>query len=100
MKRTSTALLLALLLTGCAVHTTARPQPEADDDTGATVASVWTVPGRALVCGGAAVLSAVTMTVTFGLEYETASQIMHGGCSGPWVASPQIVRAGGSVGPR
>jgi hypothetical protein len=24
------------------------------------------------------------MTITFGNAYESASELMHGGCSGPW----------------
>ncbi len=96
MKRPLATLLIVLCLAGCAVHTSSVPGPAAEDRLGAGVADAWYVPGKALACGGAALLSAVTMTVTFGLEYETASQIMHGGCSGPWLASPQVVRNGGS----
>jgi hypothetical protein len=96
MARLMSAVLAIVMLSGCAAHVATQPQPLADDRLGAGVADAWYVPGKALACGGAALLSAVTMTVTFGLEYETASQIMHGGCSGPWVASPQVVRDGGS----
>ena len=92
MMRSLSAVLMVLLLAGCAMHTRTQPQPEADDRIGADVANVWYVPGRAMVCAGAALLSVVTMTMTFGQEYETASEIMHGGCSGPWLASPQEIR--------
>ena len=100
MVRLLSMVLLTVLLTGCAAHVASQPQPLEDDYRGTTVANFWYVPGKAIVCGGAAVLSAVTMTATFGLEYETASQIMHGGCSGPWFASPQRVRDGAATASR
>jgi hypothetical protein len=90
--RPLSVLLVMVFLAGCAAHVATKPQPELDDGVGASVADVWYVPGRALVCVGAAALSVVTMTVTFGQEYETASEIMHGGCSGPWLVRPQEIR--------
>jgi hypothetical protein len=97
MIRMLSVVLIAVLLTGCAAHVRSDPQPRplADDRSGAVLADIWHVPGRAATCAGAAVLSIVTMTVTFGYEYETASQIMHGGCGGPWLASPQAIRDAG-----
>ena len=92
VRRLVSMALLTVMLSGCAAHVASQPQPLEDDYTGATAADIWYIPGRAIVCGGAAVLSAVTMTLTFGMEYRTASTIMHGGCSGPWTASPQVVR--------
>jgi hypothetical protein len=92
MVRTLSVVLIMILVAGCAAHVVTRPQPETDDRVGASAADVWYVPGRALVCVGAAALSVVTMTVTFGQEYETASEIMHGGCSGPWLVRPQEIR--------
>jgi hypothetical protein len=91
-------LLVGVLLTGCAAHKLSDPQPRAlaDDRSGAVLADIWHVPGRAMACAGAAALSVVTMTVTFGYEYETASQLMHGGCSGPWLASPREIRDAGA----
>ena len=92
MMRSLSAVLMVVLLTGCAMHTRTQPQAEGDDRTGADVANVWHVPGRALTCAGAAALSIITMTLTFGNEYETASEIMHGGCSGPWLVRAQEIR--------
>jgi len=92
MMRILSVVLMVVLVTGCAVHSRTAPQVEADDTRGADAANVWYVPGRALVCAGAGLLAGVTLTVTFGQEYETASEIMHGGCSGPWFSSPQDIR--------
>jgi hypothetical protein len=92
MRRTLSVVLMAVLVAGCAAHLKTDPRPTTDDGIGASGADVWYVPGRALVCAGAAALSVVTMTVTFGQEYETASEIMHGGCSGPWLVRPQEIR--------
>ena len=92
MKRILSVVLVSVLVAGCAVHTASDRQPGPDDESGTVAADVWYVPGKALVCGGAALLSFVTLGMTFGLEYEAASEIMHGGCSGPWFASPQEVR--------
>lgn len=98
MVRLLSAALIVVLAAGCAVHTRSDPQPRplSDDRSGAVLADIWHVPGRAMACAGAAALSIVTMTVTFGYEYETASQIMHGGCSGPWLASPREIRDAGA----
>src|SRR5215813_2276711 len=95
MMRAAATVLSVVLLAGCAVHTRTAPEPGSDDTVGADGSNVWYVPGRALVCAGAGLLSVVTLTVTFGQEYETASEIMHGGCSGPWFSSPQEIRDAG-----
>jgi hypothetical protein len=83
-------LLLVALAAGCATRGEPRPGASADGDrpattTGTAAANVWYVPGRAVTCGGAAILAGVVMTITFGNAYESASELMHGGCSGPWV---------------
>ena len=62
------------------------------DETGSIAANVWYVPGSALVCGLGAMSAGVVMTLTLGQSYEQASQIMHGGCSGPWVLQPSDLR--------
>ena len=86
-------LTLALLMvSGCATHTMAERAPRADDRAGAAVAKVWYVPGRALVCGSSALLAGAVLTITFGHEYKAASQLMHGGCAGPWTVTAQAVR--------
>jgi hypothetical protein len=33
------------------------------------------------------------MTVTLGNEYRGASELMHGGCSGPWTLRAEDVRS-------
>jgi hypothetical protein len=81
--------LVAIFVVGCASHTPPAPAngriPESDDETGSIAANIWYVPGRALVCGFGAISAGLVMTVTLGQSYEEASQLMHGGCSGPWV---------------
>ena len=88
--------LVAMLASGCALHTPPAPsdarQPGTDDTVGAAVANVWYVPGRALLCGAGATMSAVVMTLTLGQGYDSASELMHGGCSGPWLVSPGAIR--------
>jgi hypothetical protein len=89
-------MLLASLLAGCATHTGPTPMdgrvPDADDEAGSIAANIWYVPGRGLVCGLGALSAGVVMTLTLGQSYEQASQIMHGGCSGPWVLQPSDLR--------
>jgi hypothetical protein len=98
MKRQSVVsfMLLTALVAGCATH---RPPMtadgralSADDEAGSVVTNFWYVPGRALVCGGAGILSGVVLTMTLGQSYEDASQIMHGGCSGPWIVRASDIR--------
>jgi hypothetical protein len=90
--RVITVLLAATLLTGCATHYKADRRPAADDRLGAVAANVWYVPGRALICGASALLAGAAMTLTFGQSYEGASQVMHGGCAGPWTVEAEDVR--------
>jgi hypothetical protein len=85
-------ILVAALLTGCAMHSRTEPGPRADDRAGAVAANVWYVPGRVLVCGMTALLVGVALTVTLGQVYDDASQIMHGGCAGPWTVKPDEIR--------
>jgi hypothetical protein len=89
------ALLLALTA-GCAVHTPPAPvdarTPAADDEAGSTASNILYAPGRGLLCGSSAVMAGLVMVVTLGQSYDTASELMHGGCSGPWVVRPSDVR--------
>ena len=89
------AVLTIALLAGCATHRPPAPsagqRPAADETAGSIAANVAYVPGRALVCGGSAILAGVVMLVTFGQSYEGASTLMHGGCSGPWVLGPEEI---------
>jgi hypothetical protein len=86
------SLVAVLALAGCAMHGPARPQAEADDRAGAGAANLWYTPGRVIVCGSSVVLAGVVMIATLGYSYESASELMHGGCSEPWSVSPQDVR--------
>jgi hypothetical protein len=93
VQRFLSILLGAVLLTGCAAHTkSGAPRVHTDDHVGAGVANVWYVPGRALFCGATAVVAGVVMTLTLGQSYDSASQLMHGGCSGPWTVGPREIR--------
>lgn len=95
-QRVISLVLLAVLVAGCATHTAPAPVdgrvPDADDETGSIAANLWYVPGRALVCGLGAISAGVVMTLTMGQSYEDASQIMHGGCSGPWIVRASDIR--------
>lgn len=92
MRRRYASVLLLAALAGCATHYRAEPGPRGDDRAGATAANVWHVPGRGLVCGASALLAGVVLTVTLGQQYEGASQLMHGGCAGPWTVQPEEIR--------
>ena len=83
------SLIGAMALSGCAMHGPGRPHTEVDERAAADVANIWYAPGRAIVCATGAVVSGVTMLMTLGQSYELASQVMHGGCSGPWTISQQ-----------
>jgi hypothetical protein len=92
-QRLLSIFLGAVLLAGCAAHTkSGEPRVQTDDRIGAGVANVWYAPGRALVCAGSAVLAGVVMTFTFGQSYDSASELLHSGCSGPWTLGPRDIR--------
>jgi hypothetical protein len=98
----SLVLIVTIVLTGMTVPTEAQqavpaaPATTGDSDAasvaGATVANIWYVPGRALVCGGGLLVSATIMTVTFGHSYDDATVVAKGVCSGPWVIRPADIR--------
>jgi hypothetical protein len=90
--RLVTVVLVATLLGACATHSRTDRRPTADDRQGAVAANVWYVPGRALVCGASALLAGAVLTLTFGQSYEDASQVMHGGCAGPWKVQAEDIR--------
>lgn len=90
-------LVVALILVGCATHrgpvrTTEPARHDGGDRAAAAVSNLWYVPGRAIVCGASAVLSGAIMTLTLGHSYDDATQIMRGGCSGPWTVQPTDIR--------
>jgi uncharacterized lipoprotein YbaY len=91
-RRSTSVILAAVLLAGCATHYRAQPAPGADDRTGAAVVNVWYVPGRALMCGGSALLAGAVLTLTLGQDYEGPARLMHGGCAGPWTVGAKEVR--------
>jgi len=37
-------------------------------------------------------LAGAALTLTLGQVYEDASQIMHGGCAGPWTVEAEEIR--------
>lgn len=89
-------ILMTTLASGCAMHTPPAPMDArpvgTDDNVGAVAANLWYVPSRAFLCGVGATISAAVMTVTLGQGYDSASEIMHGGCSGPWVLHSSDIR--------
>ena len=103
-QRVASFMLVAALVAGCAAHRA--PEPAAwrspttadgrvlapDDEIGAIAANIWYAPGRALLCGGSATMAGLIMTLTLGQSYDSASALMHGGCSGPWLVRPADIR--------
>ena len=89
-------VLVAGLLAGCATHQPPAPVdgrvPAADDQAGSVAANILYVPGRGLLCGASGLMAGVVMLVTFGQSYDSASELLHGGCSGPWVLGSSDVR--------
>ena len=91
MKLSGLTLILIVMI-GCATHKIAERTPGADDRAGAVVANIWHVPGRALVCASSALLAGAALTITLGQASESASELMHGGCAGPWTVTAQDIR--------
>ena len=95
-RRLTILVLVAALIAGCAAHTPPAPvngrAPAADDEAGSIAANLLYAPGRGLLCGGSALMAGLVMVVTMGQSYDTASELMHGGCSGPWIVRPSDIR--------
>lgn len=64
---------------------------------GSTILTVVHVPLKVALCGTAAVLSGITYLVTFGSRHvaKDASDTVKGVCTGPYIISPQRLRAQG-----
>ncbi len=60
---------------------------------GAAVASAFSVPGRAVLCGVGSVLTVATLLITFGSGYAWAKAVFEEGCVGKWVVTPDDLRA-------
>ena len=60
---------------------------------GATVATLFSLPGRAVLCTAGSALSLVTMLVTFGSGYGAAKGLFEEGCIGKWIVTPDDLRA-------
>ena len=63
---------------------------------GAAVASAFSVPGRALLCGVGSVVTVGVLLITFGTGYHTAKSLFEEGCGGKWVVTPDDLRAANS----
>jgi predicted lipid-binding transport protein (Tim44 family) len=68
-------------------------QNEAAYQTGAVVASAFSVPGRVILCGLGSGLTLATLLVTLGTGYSAAKSIFEEGCLGKWVVTPEDLRA-------
>jgi hypothetical protein len=75
-----------------------RMSPPAEEDypgayqTGAAVASAFSVPGRAIICVTGSVFSVLALVVTFGSGYGAAKSIFEEGCIGRWIVTPDDLR--------
>ena len=97
MKQSIVAFLVgATLLGACATHQPPPPAdgriPAADDEVGSVAANILYAPGRALLCGYSGLSAGLLMILTLGQSYDDASELMHGGCSGPWLLRASNIR--------
>jgi hypothetical protein len=89
--------LLALLIiatgapTGVADERPKEP-PSAGANAAAAVGDVFSVPGKAIVCGVSGVLYVATMALTFGALYQEATDFVKGGCGGKWVLTGEDIK--------
>ena len=60
---------------------------------GAAVASAFSVPGRALLCGVGSVLTVGVLLITFGSGYGAAKSVFEEGCGGKWLVTPGDLQA-------
>src|SRR5260370_597401 len=59
----------------------------------AAVATLFSLPGRAVLCTAGSALSLVTMLVTFGSGYGAAKGVFEESCIGKWIVTPDDLRA-------
>jgi len=89
-------VLVGALMAGCATHmpmpAAAGSVPGSDDESGSVAANILYIPGRGLICGAGGLMAGVVMLITFGQSYESASEVLHGACSGPWSLTPSDIR--------
>jgi len=64
---------------------------------GSTILTVVHVPLKAALCGTAAVMSGIAYLLTFGSRHvaKDASDTVKGVCTGPYIITPQRLRAQG-----
>ena len=55
------------------------------------VLTTWWI-GRRLWDQAVGLTAGFVMLVTFGQSYDAASELLHGGCSGPWTLRPSDIR--------
>ncbi len=60
---------------------------------GAGVASAFSVPGRAVLCGIGGLTGVVLMVLTFGSGYGAAKAVAEEGCGGSWFVDAEDLRA-------
>jgi len=57
----------------------------------ASVLTAMNMPARAVLCGLTGWMASIVMTVSGGMRYADAAQMMEEGCSGPWVITPEML---------
>lgn len=58
----------------------------------AKVTNVIAVPGKAFLCGFAALTGTAALLITFGTQHETAGRIWDEGCSGKWTVTAADIK--------
>jgi hypothetical protein len=85
MRKGLSAVMVAVLLTGCAGHTVTPDDDkwtgEHDDRSGAMAVNLVHAPGAGVKCAAAGFLSFLVVVVTLGEAYGEASRIMHSNCN-------------------
>jgi hypothetical protein len=66
-------------------------------NTGAAIANVVYVPGKAILCGLGAITGFGILLVTFGSGYKAAAFIGREGCGGRWILHGEDIRPDGTL---